>query len=89
MTLEERLWARVQRTEDCWVWISTLQGDGYRYIKLDKQSGEVTRRANGCLVDLETPYNEFTRVKRPKSRWTASLRLCAFCADAKLNLSST
>lgn len=31
-TLEERFWARVQKTETCWLWTGSKNGNGYGFI---------------------------------------------------------
>lgn len=33
----ERLWAKVHKTEDCWLWTGTLDGCGYGMIRIDRQ----------------------------------------------------
>jgi len=33
-TLEERLWAKVDKKESCWLWTGSLQGSGYATIRL-------------------------------------------------------
>lgn len=35
LTLEQRFWAKVQKTESCWVWTAAGDGDRYGQIKVD------------------------------------------------------
>jgi hypothetical protein len=42
MTVEERFWSKVERTDDCWLWTASLVG-GYGRIKVDGR-GEYAHR---------------------------------------------
>lgn len=35
LTLEQRFWAKVDKTPDCWVWAAGTNGNGYGHIRVD------------------------------------------------------
>jgi HNH endonuclease len=50
-TVEERFWARVQKTETCWLWIGADNGSGYgRFYPAPRQSVAAHRFAYELLV---------------------------------------
>lgn len=48
LTLEQRFWAKVRKTDDCWEWTASTNGNGYGKIKADGQ----TRRAHRVSWEL-------------------------------------
>jgi len=42
MSLEERFWAKVNKTNDCWLWTG-CQSEGYGYIRHNKKSYRTNR----------------------------------------------
>jgi len=52
MTLEERIWAKVDKSGDCWLWNGTLDTSGYGSIKVNGRQRGVHR------VVYELTYGE-------------------------------
>lgn len=36
--LHERFWAKVDKTDECWLWTGARNGDGYGYIQVEGRS---------------------------------------------------
>lgn len=45
LTLEQRFWAKVRKTDECWVWTASVNGDGYGQIKVDGRLRKAHRLA--------------------------------------------
>jgi HNH endonuclease len=49
--LTERFWEKVEKTDDCWLWLGNLNGNGYGYTKLEAPSrrNELAHRISWTL----------------------------------------
>lgn len=61
-TLEERFWAKVEKTDTCWLWIGSVNEHGYgkMYVGLDSSGRRRTDKAHRISYRLshgEIPFN--------------------------------
>jgi len=43
-TTEERFWAKVNKTETCWIWVGALYSNGYGHFGLNASRGAIAHR---------------------------------------------
>jgi hypothetical protein len=43
-TIEDRFWAKVNKTDSCWLWTGTTQGDGYGQFRLSTERRDQAHR---------------------------------------------
>jgi hypothetical protein len=48
--VETRFWAKVQKTEDCWLWVGSVDGSDYGHIKIEGKMVKAHRVAYEMLV---------------------------------------
>lgn len=51
LTLEERFWIKVNKTETCWLWTAFLDNKGYGKFQVGKQSQRAHRFSYELLVE--------------------------------------
>ena len=49
-TVEERFWAKVEKTDTCWLWIGTINDKGYGQFTIGRESFRAHRFAYELLV---------------------------------------
>lgn len=50
MTVEERFWNKVEKTDGCWLWLACTDRDGYGIFQLDGRAQKAHRVAYENLV---------------------------------------
>ncbi|MEW1813261.1 HNH endonuclease signature motif containing protein [Pseudarthrobacter phenanthrenivorans] len=60
MSIEERFWAKVDKSGECWIWTAARYGSGYGAFRVSPEIG--TRAAHRCAWELsrgEIPPGKF------------------------------
>lgn len=53
ITIRDRFWSKVHKTDTCWLWISNTHWDGYGQIAESRQNGRKQRWARAHRVSWE------------------------------------
>ena len=52
LSLEERFWAKVKKTDGCWVWTGSAQHNGYGYLHIGDKTNRKPMRAHRVSWEL-------------------------------------